>query len=163
MTETIVGRRTASFAAPAAILSAALAATLLAGCAGGLIGPLPPVKRPAEAATISVFREQTLAGIIGPIIVSIDGCQTFRVWGNQEYSFQLDPGQYIFDYTIGFNECRRVAFIEPRRNYRFRLTPNCDRFNDGCGTGVVTYQPATATGPAPSRSTQCGGFDIGCD
>lgn len=167
MTATIAGRRAASFAIGAAVRSVALTAMLLSGCAGGLVGPLPTVKRPAEASTVSVFRPLQFAGFIGPIILSIDGCRTLRVWGNQEYSFQLDPGQYILDYTIGFNECRRVAFIEPRRNYRFRLTPNCDRFNDGCGTGLVTDQPGMSAGgtgtSGSSGRPQCGGFDTGCD
>lgn len=167
MTATIVGRPAASCAAPTGALCAAPAILLLAGCAGGLIGPLPPLNRPTEAATVSVFRELALAGIIGPITLSIDSCPTFRVWSNQEYSFQLDPGQYLIDYNIGFNECRRVAYIEPRRSYRFRLTPNCDRFDDGCGTGIdvsppVPLAPQGGAGGASTRS-DCAGFDLGCE
>ena len=102
---------------------------LLAGCAGGLIGPLPVVTNPKDAATVTVFRDGSLVGIVGPIILRIDDRKTYKIWRNQRFIFRLDPGDYVFYYTIGFNECRRIAFIEPHKNYLFRLAPNCSRFD----------------------------------
>ena len=107
-----------------------LCAGLLAGCAGGLIGAIPPVGKPYQASTVTIYRDLRLPGIIGPIILRIDGRRTYRLWVNQQFSFLLDPGEYLFDWTIGLNECRRVAVIEPRRIYRFRLAPNCVRFQE---------------------------------
>lgn len=107
---------------------AALLAVLLTGCAGGLIGPLPRVSNPATAATVTVFRDFSLPGFFAPITLRIDDRKTFRVWINQAFDFQLDRGEYLFYFTIGFNECRRVVYIQPGRTYRFRLRPNCISF-----------------------------------
>ena len=106
------------------------------------------------------------------MVLRIEGCETFRLWVNQEFSFQLDPGQYFFDYTIGFNECRRVAYIQPRHNYRFRLTPNCTHF-DSCVTqapsAAPSATPSATTAPPPGQgvavganSRNCGTFDAQC-
>ena len=57
--------------------------------------------------------------------------RSYRVWRNERFSFRLDPGEYVFYFTIGFNECRRVAFIQAPATYRFRLAPNCARFEPG--------------------------------
>ena len=107
---------------------AALFAGLLTGCAGGLVGPLLPVTNPATAATVTVFRDFSLPGFFVPMDLRIDDHWVFRLWLNQQYSFKLDPGEYLFDYTIGFNECRRLAYIKAGQNYYFRLRPNCVRF-----------------------------------
>ncbi|WP_295453529.1 hypothetical protein [uncultured Thiodictyon sp.] len=134
MNGTIARRpRTATFvAAPPARFAALLvlvAAVLLAGCAGGLIGELPRVTKPALASSVTVYRDEWV-GFVGPIILRIDDRRVFRLWVHQQFSFPLDPGEYVFYYTIGFNECRRVAFIQPRQSYKLRLAPNCARFED---------------------------------
>lgn len=103
---------------------------LLGGCAGGRIGPLPAVTNPNAASNVNVFRDGSWVGFIGPIVLRIEDRAVFRLWRNEQFSFQLDPGEYSFFYSIGLNECRRVAFIKPRRNYQFRLAPNCARFED---------------------------------
>lgn len=113
-------------------LAALLLAAGLGGCATGPVGQTPPVYHPREAATVTVFRDGSWVGLGVPLMLRIDGCPAFRVGVNQSYSFQLDPGEYVFDYTLGFNECRRVAVISPGGNYRFRLAPNCARFDSGC-------------------------------
>ena len=138
-------------------------AVLLAGCAGGLIGPLPPVTKPDQASTVTVFRDFSFPGFFGPLVLQIDGCKLFRLWTNQEYSFALDPGEYLFYYTIGFNECQHLALIEPRRNYRFNLRPNCVRFNDRCGPATVgVSSPSRRGGTAGSSSPGGGGFRDTC-
>jgi hypothetical protein len=161
MTRTIARRpRIASFVKR---LGAAWLALLLAGCAGGLIGPLPQVTKPKEASTVTVFRDFSVPGFVGPIVLRIEGCETFRLWVNQEFSFQLDPGQHLFEYTIGFNECRRVVYIQPRQNYRYRLTPNCTRF-ENCVTKAVGTSPGPHQGAVGgSNSPNCGAFIDNCN
>ncbi len=104
-------------------------AIMLAGCTGGLIGYLPVVTKPNAAANVTIFRDGSLVGFIGPITLRIDDRRIYQVWRNERFNFRLDPGEYVFFYTIGFNECRRVAFIQAGGNYLFRLAPNCARFD----------------------------------
>lgn len=131
MTRTIA-KRLGPAPGPAALAAAlaVLVAVSLGGCAGGLIGSLPPVTRSSQASNVTVFRDASWAGFVGTVVLRVDGRETFRIWRNQEFSFLLDPGEYIFYWTIGFNECRRVAFISRAQSYRFRLAPNCVGFED---------------------------------
>jgi hypothetical protein len=114
-----------------AILSVLLM-SLLGGCAtGGSVGPHPLVTRPIDASNVTVYRDGSWVGFLGTILLRIDDRKVYRLGRNEAYTFQLDPGSYLFNWSIGFNECRRVAFIDPRRSYSFRLAPNCARFEDG--------------------------------
>jgi len=102
------------------------AAGLIAGCAsGGFIGPQPLVTNPLQASNVTFYRTKGIVGIVGPIYVRLDGQPLMRLWAGESYSFRLDPGEYILDYSIGFNECRRSLLIYPTQSYRFRLVPNC--------------------------------------
>jgi hypothetical protein len=108
------------------IAAAILAPALLGGCAtGGPTGPAPTVTDPLEASNVTVYRGGSWVGLFGPIRLRINGQDAFNIQRNERYSFQIDPGLQLFEFTIGLNECRRVLFIEPRRNYRIRLVPNC--------------------------------------
>jgi hypothetical protein len=103
-----------------------LAAALVAGCAtGGQTGALPAITQPTEAAYVTIYRDGSLVGLFATIKVRIDGREVYRLGRNEQYSFRLDPGQYLVDFSIGLNECRRAFYAQPGRNYRFRLVPNC--------------------------------------
>lgn len=119
-----------TFAVPSS-LSACLLVVGLGGCATGEIGPTPPVSSPMNAGDVTVFRDGSWVGLWAPIVLRIDGRSLFSVGRNETYTFPLPAGEYVFDYTIGFNECRRVAKIYPQGRYRFRLAPNCAGFNWG--------------------------------
>jgi hypothetical protein len=106
--------------------AAVLASVLLGGCAsGGPIGPLPVVRDPLEASNVTVYRGGDWVGLFSPIRLRINGQPAFNIHRNQQYSFQLDPGLQLFEFSIGLNECRRVLYIEPRHSYRVRFVPNC--------------------------------------
>ncbi|MBK5964376.1 hypothetical protein CCR95_09840 [Thiocystis minor] len=108
--------------------SAVLAiAVLIAGCAtaGGRIGPLPTVNRPAEAGTLSLFRDGSLVGWFAPMRVRIDQNDLYRLGRNQRFSLNLDPGDYLLEYSIGFNTCSRSIHLKPRQTLRLRLVANC--------------------------------------
>jgi hypothetical protein len=106
--------------------AALLASVLLGGCAtGGPIGPLPVVRDPLEASNVTVYRGGGVVGLFSPIRLRINGQPAFNIYRNRQYSFQLDPGLQLFEFSIGLNECRRVLYIEPRQSYRIRFVPNC--------------------------------------
>lgn len=80
---------------------------------------------PLEASNVTVYRSGSWVGLFSPIRLRINGQDAFNIMRNQQYSFQLDPGLQLFEFSIGLNECRRVIFIESGRSYRIRLVPNC--------------------------------------
>lgn len=99
---------------------------LMAGCAtGGLSGNLPIVTNPSEAANITLYRDGSMAGWFATTVVRFDGQEIYRVGRNEAFSFSVDPGQYMLMYRLGFNECRKVLWVEPRRNLRIGLSPTC--------------------------------------
>jgi hypothetical protein len=97
----------------------------LTGCAGGFIGPTPVVTDPLRASNVTFYRSMGLVGVVGPIEVRLEGQPLMRLWAGQSFSFRLDPGEYIIDYSIGFNDCRGAILIYPGYSYSFRLVPNC--------------------------------------
>ncbi len=102
------------------------ALALMAGCTtGGLSGNLPIVTNPSEAANITIYRDGSLAGWFATMVVRLDDREIYRVGRNEAFSFAVDPGQYLLMYRLGFNECRKVIWAEPRRNVRIRLSPTC--------------------------------------
>lgn len=108
---------------------AALLCTALSGCApGGFIGPRPLVSDPARAANVTFFRDGSLVGFAGAIHVKMEGRDLMRLRRNQSFSFSVDPGEYMIDYSIGFNECRNTILVRSGMSYRFRLAPNCSIF-----------------------------------
>ena len=39
---------------------------------------------------------------------------------------RLDPGEYVFSFFLGLNECRQVVWFEKGKDYRVKLSPSCD-------------------------------------
>lgn len=102
------------------------AAGLVGGCApGGFIGPRPVVTDPMGASNVTFYRDGSWVGLFGPVIVRLDGREVLRLWRNQSFSLRLDPDEYVLEFSIGFNECRRALRIAPGRSYRLQLVPNC--------------------------------------
>ncbi|WP_296808649.1 hypothetical protein [Thiocapsa sp.] len=108
------------------LISAIASVALVTGCAtGGQSGNLPTVTNPSEAANITLYRDGSLAGWFATMRVVLDGQEIYRIGRNEAFSLTLDPGQYLLTHTLGFNECRRVIWAEPRQNQRIRLSPTC--------------------------------------
>jgi hypothetical protein len=108
------------------LISAFASVGLVASCAtGGPSGTLPTVSSPSEAANITLYRDGSLAGWFATMRVELDGQEIYRIGRNEAFSLTLDPGQYLLTHTLGFNECRRIIWAEPRQNQRIRLSPTC--------------------------------------
>jgi hypothetical protein len=108
------------------VIAAVASVALAAGCAtGGRSGNFPTVTNPSEAANITLYRDGSLAGWFATMRVELDGQEIYRIGRDEAFSFTVDPGQYLLSYTLGFNECRRVIWAEPRENQRIRLSPTC--------------------------------------
>lgn len=106
-------------------LAVLLVTVLLAGCASGKIGSTPQVQRQDQAATLTLSRGGSWVGFFAPFHIRLDRADLYRLGRNQSYTVQLDPGEYLVQYTIGFNSCRFVANLRPQQIKRLRLTANC--------------------------------------
>jgi hypothetical protein len=98
---------------------------MLAGCAGGRLGPMPVLKSPGAASEVTVVRSNSLLGAPATMLVTVDGQ---RVWGlrlGQSFSLRLDPGLHNLGYDLGFNRCRERIEVESGQRYWIRLTPVC--------------------------------------
>jgi hypothetical protein len=107
---------------------------LLAGCAGGPMGPTPPLTSTEPAVSVTVQRSRSLWGAPATMLFSIDNRRVYGLRYGQQFSFLIDPGEYRFGYELGFNSCRQRAILDPGERYVVRLTPVCQidvlRFGD---------------------------------
>jgi hypothetical protein len=116
---------------PGVATLACLLAFALSGCASGLTGPVPPVRDPSNAGSVTFYRDGSLlGGLWAPIHVKLDGRELVRIAPNERYTFTLDSGEYILDFSIGFNVCRHAVLVYPGGVYRYRLVPNCMMVQD---------------------------------
>ena len=110
---------------PLICIAALLATALVAGCASGKIGTAPQVQRPTEAGTLTLTRDGSLVGLGVPFHIRLDQADLYRLGRNQSYTLQLDPDEYLIEYTIGLNECSLIVNMRSRQIKRLRLTANC--------------------------------------
>lgn len=108
-------------------LGLVVAVLLLSGC-GLRLGPInkPPAPTGVEPPSrVTVTRTPSIMGWPLPMIFTLDGEEIYGLWSGQSHSFLLEPGDYIFGYYLGFNECRRFVRIGRRPSQTVRLGPPC--------------------------------------
>jgi outer membrane protein OmpA-like peptidoglycan-associated protein len=108
--------------------SGLLAFALLLGGCGFRVGLVnaPPAPGYAETPSrITVHRANRIIGFVIPMTFLIDSVEIYGLWSGGRYDFSLAPGEYVFGYFLGVNECRQRVQIEPGRNYRVTLAPSC--------------------------------------
>ena len=104
-----------------------VAVLFLTGC-GLRHGPInkPPaptgVEKPSQ---VRVTRVPSIMGWPFPMIFTIDGVEIFGLAERQSYCFMLEPGDYIFGYYLGFNECRQYVRIERKPSQHILIGPSC--------------------------------------
>jgi len=101
----------------------------LSGC-GFKVGPIndPPIQTSGVYVTpsnITLHRADSIIGLTIPMTFLIDSVEIYGLWSGESHEFQLAPGEYIFGYFLGLNECRRYTKIEPGQDYRVTLKPTC--------------------------------------
>jgi hypothetical protein len=99
--------------------------TATLGCAGGAMGPMPPVVSGQPPVTVTVQRSKSLVGAPASMLFKIDGRRVYALRLGQQFSFSLDPGEYNFGYDLGFNECGKRVLLDPGQAYLVRMTPVC--------------------------------------
>jgi hypothetical protein len=98
---------------------------LLAGCAGGPLGPTPPLTSGEPAASVTVQRSRSMLGAPASMLFSINGRRVHALRLGQQFSFMIDPGEHRFGYDLGFNSCSQRYLLDPGVSYVLRLTPVC--------------------------------------
>ena len=108
-------------------LSLIVVVLVLTGC-GWKIGPINYPPEPvgsARPSQVTVKRASSVMGFVVPMIFTINGVETYGLWTNGSYTFMLEPGDYIFGYYLGFDECRKYIRIEPVPSQLIYLGPPC--------------------------------------
>lgn len=109
------------------LLATSLALSLLAGCATktGPIGEPPGSGNSPDSARITVYRESAFIGAPVTMVFLVDGAEVYGLRQKDRYSFQLAPGEHVFGYYLGLNECRQAVNIQAKGDYTFKLAPGC--------------------------------------
>ncbi|MGB5833731.1 MAG: hypothetical protein WBG92_17300 [Thiohalocapsa sp.] len=107
-------------------IAAALVYSAVAGCASGPRGPLPLIKQPGEAVSVTLERKSSIVGFPATMFFTIEDQQVYGLLNGQRWSFQIDPGEHRFGYELGFNTCRERVILRPNQRYLVELTPICE-------------------------------------
>jgi hypothetical protein len=105
-----------------------LALILLTACVNkGLLHPVPAVASPEMAANITIHKAMPKALKFDELIFFIDDIDIYSFDKNEDFSFVLKEGNYIFGYKLGVFEekCAIDVAIEAGINYIFNLKPDC--------------------------------------
>lgn len=99
---------------------------IVAGCAStGLINP-PPVPVTRDPVNITVHRVESVVGAPLAMVFVIDGTDIVGLSNGQSYSFQLDPGQYVFGWRFGMNSCDQDVWLHPGRTIEMTFSNECN-------------------------------------
>ena len=109
-------------------ISIALLPLILAVACATKVGQLSPPPKPSSAnpSKITVYRDSDIVGSPVTMVFNIDGVETYGLKQGQSYSFRLDPGEYVFGFFLGLNECRQVLWFKQGKDYRIKLSPTCN-------------------------------------
>jgi hypothetical protein len=102
-----------------------LCALLLAGCiTHGLVGTLPSLPDPDQAAEIVVIREWRFIMGGGDLAVVLDGVLLYGISTDEHVVIKVPPGNHIVGISArgpGQDEAAAAVRAEPRQRYYFRV------------------------------------------
>ncbi len=109
-------------------IAIALLPLILASACATKVGQLnpPPKASAASPSKITVYRDPSVVGSPITMIFYIDDVNIYGLKQKQSYSFKLDPGEYVFGFFLGLNECRQTVWFKQGKDYRVKLSPTCD-------------------------------------
>jgi hypothetical protein len=107
-------------------IAAALAVIALSGCAFGPRTPLPCLRQPGDAASVTVYRQWSLIGAPATMFFAIGPNRVYGLAMGKSYTFRIDPDHYSLGYDLGFNRCRERIWLKPNRSYRIEMAPGCN-------------------------------------
>ncbi len=99
---------------------------LTVGCAStGPINP-PPTPTSAHPVQVTLHRVESPVGAPLPMVFRIDDTDIYGLGNGESYSFALDPGEYLFGWRFGMNDCAQAVWLHRGRNVRIDLSDLCN-------------------------------------
>jgi hypothetical protein len=126
-----------------AVVLGVFLALMLAGCAHGLIGELPKVTDPANAAEITIVRPARFVGSGVMNTITLDGRHLYELASGEHVTILVPPGNRVVgvtwrDFYLNRKEQTVALRTEARKSYFLRL----DRQGTGISLNRITAETA---------------------
>jgi hypothetical protein len=102
-------------------------AVVLTACsmASGPISPPPVPSDPAEAASVTVYRDTAPDEDASRMVFTINGDGTYQLRPGERYTFELGAGTYELGYRMAISNCSDPVQIDAGGDYVFKLGSGC--------------------------------------
>ena len=87
--------------------------------------PLPPIKSPGTSSKIFLKNVFPAGPDLYQLTFTLDNVPIYRFGDTRQFSFYLDPGDYMLGFTLGSKNCETNIYIKPNANYVFEFGPEC--------------------------------------
>jgi len=98
---------------------------LLSGCASSGIINQPPIPNTQAASANIRIHKDVADGLLHDLTFTINDEPIYRFGDTNDFTFVMDPGEYLFGYRRGGKRCSTVVDIDAGGFYVFDLKPDC--------------------------------------
>jgi len=100
---------------------------LLAACStGGVIINQPPMPNsPQDSANVRIHRGVADGVVLENLIFTINEEAVYQFGDTNDFTFVMEPGEYLFGYRQGGQRCSTDVQIDAGGFYVFSLKPGC--------------------------------------
>jgi hypothetical protein len=104
-----------------------LALMLITACtASGVIINQPPMPNsPQDSANVRIHRGVTDGVVLDDVTFTINEEPVYQFGDTNDFTFVMEPGEYLFGYRRGGKDCSTDVQIEAGGYYVFALKPGC--------------------------------------
>jgi hypothetical protein len=104
-----------------------LALTLIAGCASnGVIINQPPMPNTRQdSVNVRIHRDVDVKEILNDVTFTMNNEPIYQFGDTSDFSFVTVPGEYLFGYRNGGQDCSIDVQIDAGGSYVFSLKPKC--------------------------------------
>jgi hypothetical protein len=104
-----------------------LALTLIAGCAtnGTIINQPPMPDSPKDSANVRIHRDVAVKEVLNDVTFTINQEPIYQFGDTSDFTFITEPGEYLFGYRQGGQDCSTDVQIDAGGFYVFDLKPGC--------------------------------------
>jgi hypothetical protein len=104
-----------------------LALTFITGCAsnGAIINQPPMPNTPQDSVNVRIHRDVAVKEVLNDVTFTINAEPVYQFGDTSDFSFVTVPGEYLFGYRHGGQECSTDVQIDAGGFYVFDLKPKC--------------------------------------